>query len=313
MQVALVWACSLAAGSSVYAQSYPARPIRIIAPEPGGGGDLVARVIAQGIGALSSQPVIVENRAGLVAIESVAKAPPDGYTLLVNAAAVWLTPLVRDDAAWDPLKDFAPVVLAVRSPNVLVIHPSLPVRSVQELIAFARARPGALDYASGPAGSATHIAVELFCAMSGARMVRIGYRSVGLAVNAVIGGEVPLMITSAYSLMPHIKSGRLRALGVTSAQPSALVPDLPAVAATLPGYESVINIGLFAPGATSQSVIKWLNEASVRVLRGTETRQKLLSTGGEAVGSTPDQFAAAIKTEMSQLGKVIRDAGIRAE
>ena len=301
---------------AAYAQNYPSKPVRLVAAGVGGGSDFAARLIAQGLAAPLGQQVIVDNRpgaGGLIAGEIVAKAPPDGYTLLLHGSAIWLAPFLRDHVAYDPVRDFAPVTLAVSSTNVIVVHPSVPVRSVQQLIALAKAKPGELNYGSGSVGSGAHLAAELFKSMAGVDIVRIPYKGGGLAVNALIGGQLHLMFPVVGSVLPHIKSGKLRALAATSAQPSALLPDLPTVAsAGLPGYESVSIFGILAPSKTSKAIVNRLSQEIARVLNRADVREKFLNVGTEAVGSSPAQFEAAIKSEMTRLGKLIKEVGIRA-
>jgi tripartite-type tricarboxylate transporter receptor subunit TctC len=316
-----VTACAMAAGISLcqapaaICQDFPQRPLRIVASGIGGGNDLVARIIAQALSGAVAQPVIVENRGGGVnAAEIVAKAQPDGYTLLLYGSTLWLSPFMRDHTPYDPIRDFAPVTLTTRAPNVLVVHPSVAATSVKELIALAKARPGALDYASGATGASNHLAGELFSAMAGVKIVRIGYKGIGPAVADLLGGHVQLSFATAGAVAPHVKSGKLRALGVTSAQPSALFPGIaPIAAAGLSGYEAVAVSAVFAPAKTPVAVIRTLNREIVRVLAAADTRDKFLALGVEAVGTTPEQLAASVKSEMLRMGKVIKDAGIREE
>lgn len=294
-------------------QNYPSKPIRIVTAAPGSGNDFAARLMAPGLTGSLGQPVIVDNR-GIIAIETVAKAPPDGYTLLFYGTVLWLAPFLRDNVSYDPVLDFSPVTWATNSPNILVVHPSLPVKSVRELIALAKARPGELNYGSGSAGSTSHLAAELFRAMAGVNIVRISYKGAAPALNDVIAGQVHLIFPSASSVMPHVKSGRLRALAVASAGPSALAPDLPTVAASgLPGYESASILGIFAPAGTPATIINRLNHEIERALNRTEVKQRLFNSGAEVVASSPERLAATVKSEMARLGKVIRDAGIRGE
>ena len=296
-------------------QVYPDRPVRIVTPEAGGSQDVVARILAVGLTASLGQQVIIDNRAsGVIPGEVVARAKPDGHTLLIYAGTFWLQPFVRKSVPYDPVRDFSPITLVVTSPTVLVVHPALPVKSVKELIALVKSRPGELNYAMGSVGSANHLAAELFKSMTGGDMLGIGYRGNGPAVNALISGQVQLMFATASSVMPLVKSGRLKALAVASAQPSTLVPELPTVSASgLPGYESISTTGFFAPAHTPAAIINRLNRDSVRYLHTPEARQRFLAVGAETVGSTPEELAAKVKSEMARMGKVIRDAGIRAE
>lgn len=294
-------------------QDFPNKLIRIVSTEAGGGADSNARPIAQKLAGNLGQQVIVENRPGVTAAESVAKAPPDGYTLLVNGSSFWIGPLLQK-APYDPVSDFAPITLATTSPLLLVVHPSLRVKSVKELIALAKSKPGELNYGSSPAGSSAHLAAELFKSTAGVNIVRVPYKGGGPAVIDLVGGQVQLMFSVAGLVTPHVKSGRLRALGVTSAQPSALFPDLPTVAASgLSGYESVNRFAVLAPAKTPTVLINRLNQEIVRVLNSPDVKEKFLYAGVETVGSSPEQLAAAIKSEMATVGKVIKDAGIKLE
>ena len=292
------------------AQEYPAKPIRIVTSAAGGGSDFTARQVAQGISGPLGQPVIVDNRAGgIIAAEVVSKSPPDGYTLTMQGA-LWIVPLLSK-APYE-VSDFAPIVQTERIVNIVAVHPSVPVKSVKDLIALAKARPGELNYASVSIGGSTHLAVELFKSMAGANIVHVPYKGAAAAVPALMSGEVQLMIFDAGVLAPHVKSGKMRALAVTSAQPSALFPALPTVAASgLPGYESGAMAGLFAPAKTPKAVIDRLNLEIVRVLNRPDVKERFVAAGLEIVGSTPEEFAAAIRADTARLSKVIKDAGIK--
>ena len=219
--------------AATYGQNYPNKTIRILAAEAGSGSDLTARIIAQGLASNLGQAVIVDNRGGAVIVgPMLARATPDGYTLLFHGSPIWLTPFMMNNAPWDPVKDFSPIAWAASSPNVLVVHPSVPAKSVKELIALAKGKPGELNYAAGGPGSVPHLAAELFKAMAGINIIRISYKGTGPALNALSGGEVQLMLAPSGSVAPYIKAGRVRALAVGSTQPSALAPDLPTVAAS---------------------------------------------------------------------------------
>ena len=296
-------------------QAYPNKPIRLVTSTPGGGADFVARIAAQGLSTQLAQQVIVDNRgSGIIIGEIVAKAPADGHTVLVAGPTLWLAPFLYERLSWDPVRDFSPVTLAVSSPNILVVHPSVAANSVRELIALAKARPGALNYATGGAGSTPHLAAELFKAMAGVDLTRINYKGSGMAINDLIGGQVQVMFVVGSAGMPHVKSGRLRALAVTAAQPTRLFAGMPTVAESgLPGYQSVNNVGIFVPARTPAAIIARLNEESVRVFNSTEVKDRVLNSGSEVAAGTPAQFAAALKAEMAAMGKVIRNAGIRAE
>jgi tripartite-type tricarboxylate transporter receptor subunit TctC len=301
--------------SIAHAQSYPNKPVRLVTAGTGSAGDVAARIFAQGFGAALGQQVLVDNRSsGVIPVEVVAKAPADGYALLFYGNVIWLAPFLQDHVSYDPVRDFATITLVGTSPNVLVVHPSVPAKSVKELIALAKARPGQLNYGSGGSGSSSHLAGELFKAMAGVDIVRVHYKAGGAAISELLGGHIQLTFAAAPPVVAHAKSGRLRPLATTGAQPTPLLPGLPTVAATgLPGYEAGSMFSLLAPAKTPDAIIRRLYQDSVRFLDSTEGKEKFLTIGVETVGSTPEQLAAAIKAEMSRMGKVIRDAGIRGE
>ncbi len=294
------------------AQGYPSKPVRFVTSEPGGGNDIVARVLAEGLTASLGQRVIVDNR-GIVAAEIAKNAIPDGYTLLVYGANIWLLPYLRQHVAWDPLRDFAPITIAVQLPNVLVVHPAVPVKTTREFIDYARTRPGKLDYAAGTIGVSPHLAAELFKSMTALDLVRVPYKGGGPALNGLIAGETQIMFPNIGSVMTHMKSGRVRALGVSSAQPSALAPGLPTIASVVPGYEFVAVICLYAPAKTPRTIVEQLNSEAARVLKAPEIKERLFNAGNEVVANSAAEFAAYMKADMQKMGKVIKDAGIRGE
>lgn len=300
----------------VCGQNFPHKPIRILTGEPGASLDYAARLIAQGLTATLSQPVIVENRggaSGAIAAQTIARASPDGYTTLFYGSTVWIAPLLQK-MPYDPVRDFAPITLVNMQPNIIVVHPALAVKSVRDLIALARAKPGEINFATGQAGSTNHLAALLFKSMAGINIIHIPYKGTAPALPDLIAGRVQLMFPNAGAVTEHVKSGRLRALAVTSAHPSALVPDLPTVAATgLPGYESIATQGIFAPARTPPAIINKLQLEIARVLNQPDTKEKFLATGVEVVGSSPSEFSATVKLDIARLGKVIRDAGIRVD
>ena len=299
-----------AAFSALAAEPFPVKPIRIVTSSPGGSSDFTSRLIAQGLTDALGQPVVVDNRGDFGGTQ-LAKAAPDGYTLLVDGASLWIGPLIQK-MAYEPLRDFAPVTIAVSAPNVIVVHPSLPVKSVKELIALAKARPGEFNYASGGIGGASHLPAELFKSMAGVNLVNINYKGTGQAINALLAGEVQVMFANAAISTPHIKAGRLRALAAASRQPSPLLPDLPTVTASgLPGFESIILQGIMTAGKTPAARITRLNQEIVRVLNRPEVKQRHFNAGVETVGSTPETFAATIRADIVKWGKVIKDAGIQ--
>ncbi len=298
---------------AVVAQDFPSKTVRIVASEAGGGGDFIARLLAVGLTSAFGQQVIVENRGGgVVAGDVVARAAPDGYTLLLYGNTLWLLPLMRKQVPYDPQRDFVPVTLAGRAGNMLVINPSLPVKSVKDLVALARARPGQINFSTAAPGTINHLAGELFNSMANVNIVRISYRGSPSALNAVLSGEVQLMFATAAPAKPHIQAGRVRALGVTTGTRMAAYPDLPTIAeAGLPGFEAVSFHGIFAPAKTPDGVVSRLQQEMVRILSRPDTRDRFAGIGAEPVGSTREELAAAIKAEVARMGKVIREAGIQ--
>ena len=312
--IGLFFAASVAGGAAC-AQNSPTRPIRLLASGVGGGGDFTARLIAPALTSRLGQQVVVDNRpGGLIPGEILSKAPPDGHTLMLVGIVIWLSPFMRDTMPFDPVRDFTPVTLAVTIPNVLVAHPAVGVKSVQGLITLARRKPGVLNYATSGVGNSNHIAGELFKSMAGVNLVRVNYRGAALALNDVVGGRVELMFATANAANPHVSSGRLIGLGVTSARPSPLAPGLPAVAESgLPGYESASTLGVLARAGTPPAIVNLLNREIVQFLGAPETRERFLKSGIEVAGSTAAEFAAVIRDDMARKGKLIRAAGIRME
>lgn len=304
----------LAAGAA-RAQDFPNRVIRIVVPGTGNFFDIAARLYAKEISGPLGQPVIVDNRAnGIIAAEVTAKAPPDGHTLLISTGSLWIAPLIQTAVTFDPVRDFAPITLTTRSPLLLVVHPSLPVTSVRDLISLARARPGALNYAIPTVGSTGHLAAELFKSAAGINIVQVGYRSSGPATVDLMAGHVQLMFSVTAGVTEYVKSGRLKALAVSTAQPTPLAPGLPTISATgLPGFAIVSVAGMLAPANTPAPIINRLNLEFVRALKSAELKEKLFKMGVEAASSSPEEFAAFIKSDMARMGKVIKDAGIRAQ
>ena len=298
---------------SALAQDFPSKPIRVITSSFGGGADFAARVAAQGMAETLGQQVVVDNRAGgLIAIEAVAKAPPDGYSLLVDGTGLWVGPLLRR-ASYDTVRDFSPVALIAGAPNILVVHPSLPVKTVQNLIDLAKRRPNELNYGSTGVGGSAHLAVELFKSMTRAEITHVPYKSVNQAMTDLVGGQIHLVFPAAAAASPHIKSGRLRALAVTSGRPSALFPDLPTVTSTVPGYEVAALFGILAPARTPTSIIAKLNQAVVQTVNRADVKQRFLNSGAEVIGGSPEQFAATINADVTKWEKVIKDAAIKVE
>jgi tripartite-type tricarboxylate transporter receptor subunit TctC len=309
MVVAIAGLCAAPASAQ---EVFPNRIIRIVTPATGGGSDVLARMIAPAMTESLGQQVIVDNR-GSIANEIVAKSPPDGYTILIDGSPLWLTSLFRQ-TPWDALKDFAPMTLAVSSPSMLVVHPSVPAKTVRELIALAKARPGQINYAAGTIGATPHLAGEQFKVMAGVNVVRVPYKGTGPGMIGLMGGEVEFMFPGAASAWNYVKQGRLRALGVCSLKPSALFPGVPTVSDTgLPGYESVSPQGIVAPAKTPAAVIARLNHELVKALNRADTRQRLGELGIEVVADTAEEFAASMKNDIARTAKLIKDAGIRVE
>ncbi len=307
----VVAACANAAAPS----TYPEKPIRLLASGAGGAGDFAGRLIAAELTQRLGQQLVIDNRPGGVTPgEILAKAQPDGYTLMMVGFVVWLSPFMRDHVPFDPVRDFTPVSLAISSPNVLVVHPSLRVKSVAELIALAKQKPGALNYAVSGIGNSNHIAGEMFRVMTGIKITAVYYRGASLALTDVVGGRVEMIFATANASGPHVNAGRLVALGVTSAQPSPVAPGLPTVAAAgLPGYESAATIGILARAGTPLHVVNLLHREIARYLHSADGKARLLKAGIEAVGNTPAEFATIIREDMRVKGRIIREAGIRME
>ncbi len=297
------------------AADYPTKPIRLVTSQPGGGADQMARLMAQGLTGPLGQQVVVDNRgSGVIPGQIVSKATPDGYTLLVYGGTFLLSPLMLDHPPYHPLKDFSPITLISVSPVVLVVHPSVAATSVKELIALAKAKPGQLNYASASTGSASHLAGELFKSMTGVDLVRINYKGNGPAMTDLLSGRVQVMFVNASTVTPHIKAGKLKALAVATDQQSPLAPNVPTVAASgVPGYEASSKVGLFAPANTPEAVVRRLNHDSVAFVQTPAAKEQIFRQGADAVGSTPQQFIAVIKAELSRMGKVIKDLGIKEE
>ena len=312
---AMLGASLLIAGTGLAcAQDYPHKPIRIVTGGAGGGTDQASRLIAQGMSGNLGISVLVDNRSGILGSELVAKSSGDGYTIMLSGSNLWLAPFLQDKVPYDPVADFSPITLAVSAPNILVVHPSVPAHSVKELISLAKARPGVLNYASVGTGGSNHIAAELFKSLSGVDMVRISYKAGGIAFGELIAGQVQVMFATMGGSTPYVKAGRLRALAVTTAQPSPLVPGLATVANSgLPGYEAATIQGIFAPVKTPAAIINTLNQEIVRVLNKPDIREKFNNVGVETVGSSATLLAATVKSEMTRLGKVIQAARIRAD
>lgn len=298
----------------VCAQDYPNKPIRLLAGAAGGGSDFTARQIALGISGPMGQPVIVDNRAtALITAETLSKSAPDGYTIMVNGSSTWINPLLQK-MPYDVLRDFSPITQIEKTVLVAAVHPSLPVKSIRDLIALAKAKPGELNYGAVTVGGPAHLAGELFKSLAQVKLVTVYFKGQGAAVTALISGEVQVMFGDPNGVLPHVKTGRLRALAITSAEPSAVVPGLSPVAASgLPGYELVGAAGLWAPAKTPAAIVNRLNQEVVRALNRPDIREKFLSAGIELVANSPQAFDAMIRADISRMSKVIKDAGIKVD
>ncbi len=306
-------ALALLAGTHAAAQSYPSRPVRIITAGAGSGVDYVARMVAPGLSPRLGQAVVVENRSsGLITVDTVAKAPPDGYTILVYGSTVWITPLVQK-TPYDPLTDLAPITLIGNLPLAIAVHPSMPIFSVKDLIAVAKARPGSLNDGSLGTGTAGHLGGELFKAMAGVDIVRVPYKSGAQQLADLFAGQVQLAFITAASAAPHVKAGKIRVIAVTSARPSSLVPGVPPVAETLSGYEAGARYVMFAPANTPAAIIGRLNRESIQFLKEPDTKDKLANAGVDIVGSAPEELGGIMKSEMARLAKLIKDANIQIQ
>jgi tripartite-type tricarboxylate transporter receptor subunit TctC len=312
--VALAVLC--VAAQAALAQAYPAKPIRIVVGfPPGGGNDIIARLLGAKMQESWGQSVVIDNKPGaasILAAEHVAKSAPDGYTLFVNATGgMSINPVLYAKLPYDSLRDFVPISMVGSFPLMLVVHPSIPAKTVPELVAYAKANPGKLNYSSG--SSAFQVATEMFKQMTGTDMRHIPYKGSAASITAVIAGDVQMTIVDAPPLMPQVKSGKVKALAVTSAQRSKALPDVPAMAESVPGYEMVLWIGMFAPAGVPREIAAKLNTEVVRIVNLPDIREKLHAMDVEPLGNTPEQVTAWIQREIAKYGPVVKAAGIKAE
>ena len=312
---ALVW---LAGAASAHAQPYPAKPIRLVVPYVGGGAlDNIARVLAKSLSETLAQPVIVENRPGansVIGSLSVARAAPDGYTLIVQPTAFLLVPGMMPGTTYDPLKDFAPIGNIAYVSQILMVHPAVPAKNLAELIALAKAKPGELNYGSGGAGTSSHMANELLMRQAGIRLTHVPYKGNAPALIDVLGGRVQIISDNTPTALPHVSAGRLRALGVTTAKRSPLLPDVPAIGEVVPGYEASIFQALFAPAGTPREIIARLHAALTRFTTDSANRERYTQQGVELdSGESPEKFAAQVALDHEKWSAIVRQAGIKAE
>ncbi|MGQ0752771.1 MAG: Bug family tripartite tricarboxylate transporter substrate binding protein [Betaproteobacteria bacterium] len=307
---------AVTAGAAHGQANYPTRAVRIIVPSsPGGGTDILSRLVSPGLSERLGQTVVVDNRPGagsIIGNDVVAKAPPDGYTLLMGISTLAILPAMHKKLPYDAMRDLAPVTQVIAAPNILVTHPSMPVKTVKELIAFSKKRPGQINYGSAGLGTNPHLSMEHFLSMTGVKMVHVAYKGLGPAMIDLVAGQVQTAISTMLAGLPHVKSGRLRALATTGSKRSSSLPDLPTVAeAGVPGYEAVQWYGLFAPAKTPREIVTKLNEAMKSTLQSPATKERLAADGTEAVGSSPEEFARFLRSETEKWGKVVRSAGIQ--
>jgi len=311
-------ALALIVSAGALAQAYPSKPVRVVVPfPPGGGTDIVARLVAPKMAEILGQPFIIENRAGAggnIGTEVVARSPADGYTLLVASASTAINTTLVPNLSWDFSRDFAPVVLLVVNNHLLAAHPSVPANNVRELLALARAKPGQVTYASYGSGSSAHLTAELFKLMAGVDLLHVPYKGAAPAVNDLLGGQVNVMFADVAALLPHLKSGKLKALGIGAAKRFEGLPDVPTIAESgVPGFEAGGFLGLVAPAATPQAAIQALNAAAQKSLAQPEVRERLLALASPPVGGAPEVFASHIRQEIDKWARVIRAANIKPE
>jgi tripartite-type tricarboxylate transporter receptor subunit TctC len=315
---AAAWVCTAACTSFAVlaADTYPTRPVRMICPSvPGGTTDLAARIVAQKLSEDWKQQVVVDNRggaSGVIGTELAARAAPDGYTLLLGTMSTHaVNPAFSKHVPYDPVKDFTPVSLVVSAPQMLAVHPSLPAKSAKDLIALAKAKPGGYSYSSSGTGSTPHVAFELFKLMSGIDVVGIQYKASGPAITDLVGGQVQMMMTGVLALLPHVKSGKLRALAITSPKRSPALPDLPSVAeSAVPGFDVQVWFGVFMPAGAARPLVSNVNERIRKMLEGTELRRRLVEQGADPASSTPEEFGALVKSDLARWVKVVKATGV---
>jgi len=308
----------IGAATLATAQAYPARPVRLLVPYPPGGPvDNIGRILAQPLSLILGQNVIVENRSGAggsIGAEQVARSTPDGYTMLIgNTGPMTVNPVLRQDLGYDPRKDFAPVTWLTSAQMVLVVHPSLPVRSVKELVALARANPGALNYGSAGVGNLTHLGMELLQSIAKVRLNHVPYKGVAPAYVDLMSGEIAVMFGNVTGPLAHIQAGRLRAIAVTSLKPSPVLPRVPTVAESYPGFDLVTWMGIFLPAGTPEAIRAKLQGEFFRVLQLKNVRERLVALGNEVVAGSGEDLAAMLDRELKLYAKIIQSAKIAAE
>ena len=317
-RIALLVAIFIAFVVEAQAQAWPTRPVRIVVPSPPAGGtDIVARVMAEHFSKAFKQQFFVENRPGagnMIGIESVARAAPDGYTYLMTASTLSLNSVLYKKVSYDPIKDFAPITLAATAPNVLIVNPSVPAKTLNEFIALAKREPGKLTYGTPGIGTSPHMCMELFKSMAGVDLQHIPYRGTVPALTDVMSGQINAMFSTVLSAKPQIEAGKVRALGVSTAKRAGTMPDIPSVAeAGVPGYEAVQWYGFLAPVGTPEPILKQIHAEAMKALNATEMREKLAHDGADPAPTTPEAFAAHIKAELEKWRRVAQAAGIQPQ
>jgi tripartite-type tricarboxylate transporter receptor subunit TctC len=309
--------CGLWSAAAAFAQGYPAKPVRLVVPYPAGGvNDIIARVLAQKLGEALGQQMVIDNRPGAggnLGTDHVAKSVPDGYTLLSGGVGSLTMNPGLGKVPYDTLRDFAPIALIANAPNVLTVHPSLPVRSTREFIALAKTRPAQIHYGSGGVGSTPHLSGALFAVMAGIDLVHVSYKGGAQAMTDLMGGHVQMSFAGIPPALPHIRSGKLRALGVSSAQRSAQLPDVPPIGDAVPGYDVNPWFGILAPKGVPEEIIARLGAETARALRNPDLRERLLAQGCEPNAGTPDDFAQTLRIDLARWSKLIADTRIRAD
>jgi tripartite-type tricarboxylate transporter receptor subunit TctC len=307
----------LLGAAAAFAQQYPTRPVRFISPYPAGGGnDTLLRLLGEKLGEQIGQRVIVDNRPGantIVGTELLAKSPPDGYTFILIPNSFATNPSFYPKLPYDTVKDFAPVAQVAQSPQMIVAHPSVPARTLKELLALARAKPGELAYATSGNGSTGHLAGLLLSAMTGVKLTHVAYKGTAPAVNELVGGHIPLMVSSMLATLPQVRAGKLRIIALTTARRSPALPDVATIAESVPGYDATLWYGILAPGRTPESIVRRMNSELATTLRNSDVVEKLSTQAVEPHHSSPEQFGALIRSELAKWSKVITASGVKAD
>ena len=296
------------------AQEFPTKFVRILATEAGGGGDTVLRTLAPDLGTSWGRPVVIENRPAQLGYGDVLKSAPDGHTLVITSSSLWLLPMLRANINWDPLRDFTPVVQLIHQPLVLAVSATLPAKNLKELIAFAKSKPGELNYAAGVVGGSQHLATELFLSMADIRVTPVYYKGTASAIASVLGGQTQIVVSNPASILPHIRSGRMRGLGMTLGTPSQLVPDIPPIAAAgVPGYAVDAMLAIFGPAHMTGALVMKINQDFNKVLSRPDIKGKLFASGLEVAGGTPQALETSVQAEFAKWSALIRQRGIKLE